>query len=96
MDRMEKLLSRKPLTPAELNEPPCSVCVTGAAGFIASAIVCRLLAAGHTVHATYRKSSDANTVAALKALPGADERLKWFVADLEDAASFVPAVQGCK
>ncbi len=92
---MDGFLSRKPLTPAELAEAPCRVCVTGAAGYIASAIVCRLLAAGHTVHATYRDRDDANTLAALKALPGAD-RLEWFRAELMEQGSFDDAVEGCK
>jgi NAD(P)-dependent dehydrogenase (short-subunit alcohol dehydrogenase family) len=37
-----------PLSPEELAAPKSKVCVTGAAGYIASYIVQRLLAAGHT------------------------------------------------
>lgn len=43
------------------------LCPTGAAGFIGSRIVARLLAAGHTVHATRRAAGDdAPTIAALQ------------------------------
>lgn len=93
---MDSVLARKPLTDGEKAEPPCTVCVTGAAGFIASTIVCRLLAAGHTVHATYRERDDPATLSALKALPGAQERLIWYSADLLEEGSFDEAVQGCK
>ncbi|GAB4817129.1 hypothetical protein N2152v2_004175 [Parachlorella kessleri] len=92
---MERVLARKPLTEAERAEPPCTVCVTGAAGYVASTIVCRLLAAGHTVHATYRRVDDKNTLAALKGCPDAD-RLKWFEADLMTEGSFDEALKGCK
>lgn len=36
------------LTAAELAAPKSTVCVTGAAGYVASAVVQRLLASGHT------------------------------------------------
>lgn len=93
---MEAQLGRKPLTPAERAEPPATVCVTGAAGFIASVVVCRLLAAGHTVHATYRQGDDPSTLAALRALPNAEERLRFFQADLLQQGSFDAALAGCK
>lgn len=94
---MEAVLGRKPLTAAERAAPRAKVCVTGAAGYISSTVVCRLLAAGHIVHATYRAAADdAATVAALKMLPGAAERLHWFEADLLKDGSFDAAVAGCK
>ena len=58
----------------------------------------RLLAAGHTVHATRRAAGDdAATMAALDKLPGAacDGRLRWFTADLLQPGSFDAAVTGC-
>jgi NAD(P)-dependent dehydrogenase (short-subunit alcohol dehydrogenase family) len=59
--------------------------------------VARLLAAGHTVHATWRAAGDdAAAQAALQELPGAAERLHWFPADLMQAGSFDAAVAGCK
>jgi nucleoside-diphosphate-sugar epimerase len=92
---MDRVLARKPLSTAEASEPPCTVCVTGAAGYVASNIVCRLLAAGHTVHATYRDKDDQKAISVLKALPEAD-RLKWFKADLLAEGSFDAALEGCK
>ena len=78
--------------------PPATLCRhTGAAGFIASRIVARLRAAGHTVHATCRPAvDDAATMAALRELPGAQERLRWFAADLLQEGSFDEAIAGCK
>lgn len=93
---MADVLSRKPLLLAEENEATCIVCVTGAAGYIASSIVCRLLASGHTVHATFRKEDHEPTLQSLKQLPGARDRLKWFEADLLVPGSFDEAISGCK
>ncbi|KAL4421429.1 hypothetical protein ABPG75_010720 [Micractinium tetrahymenae] len=94
---MESMLERKPLHPAERQAPPARVCVTGAAGFIGSRVVARLLACGHSVHATRRAAGDdAAVAAALDALPGAAERLRWFQADLLQEGSFDAAVAGCK
>ena len=90
-------LQRKPLTPVERAAPPATVCITGASGFIGSAVVCRLLAAGHTVHGTWRGGDDPATLAALRALPGATERLHLFGgADLMVEGSFDAAIAGCK
>lgn len=50
-------LSRVPLYPEELRAaagPPLTVAVTGATGYVAGAVVARLLAAGHIVHGTVR------------------------------------------
>lgn len=95
-DSLESLIGRKPLHPAEREEAPCTVCVTGAAGYIASKIICRLLAAGHIVHATYRDKDDKISLAACKALPGATESIKWYKADLTVPGSFDKAIEGCK
>eukprot|EP00887_Chlorella_sp_A99_P002477 scaffold10.g2477.t1 len=93
---MEAVLARKPLTDAEKAFPKCTVCVTGGTGFVASHIVLRLLAAGHTVHATYRPGKDDQvTLDWLQALPCASQRLKWFPADLLKEGSFDAAVKGC-
>lgn len=96
MDYIPRMLARKPLYPAERKEPPCTVCVTGAGGYCASSIVARLLAMGITVHATWRPEDDAATIAAVKALPGAAQRVKWFEADLMKPGSYDKAVEGCK
>lgn len=53
----------------------------------------RLLAAGHTVHATARDPTREDAVGHLKALPGADTRLKLFKADLLVEGSFDEALQ---
>lgn len=98
LDNMERILARKPLTPAERAAKPAVVCVTGAAGFVASQITCRLLAAGHTVHATYREEDlKSPNYKALNELPeGIKKRLLWFKANLLEHDTYDAAVQGCK
>jgi hypothetical protein len=41
-------------------------------------------------------TGDEKKTALLKALPGAAERLTLFQADVYDAATFEPAIQGCE
>lgn len=69
---------RKPLYPIEREAPPATVCVTGGTGYIAGAIIARLLAAGHTVHATVRDPANEQKLRWLKALPQAGTHLKFF------------------
>ncbi len=69
---------RKPLYEIERAAEPTTVCVTGGTGFIAGAIIARLLAAGHTVHATVRDPSSQTKLEYLKSLPGAETRLHFF------------------
>ncbi|KXZ48837.1 hypothetical protein GPECTOR_25g422 [Gonium pectorale] len=88
-------LDRVPLYPAEQEAAPSRVCVTGATGYVAGPIVARLLAAGHTVHATSRDPGNMETVAPLMSLPGATERLRLFRADLLKEGSYDEAVAGC-
>uniref|UniRef100_A0ACD6AG33 Uncharacterized protein n=1 Tax=Avena sativa TaxID=4498 RepID=A0ACD6AG33_AVESA len=72
-----------------------TVCVTGAGGFVASWLVQRLLSSGdYTVHGTVRDPSDPKN-GHLKALVGAEERLRLFKADVLDYASVASAVAGC-
>ncbi|XP_047062892.1 putative anthocyanidin reductase isoform X2 [Lolium rigidum] len=73
----------------------CRVCVTGAAGYIGSWLVRKLLDRGCAVHATIRNIGDEKKTALLKGLPGAAERLTLFQADIYDAVTFEPAIQGC-
>lgn len=87
---------RKSLFQVEEEEPACKVCVTGVNGYIGSSIAYRLLAAGHTVHGTYRGKGEAPLMKAVEALPGAKDRLKLFMADLTVPNSFDSAVAGCK
>uniref|UniRef100_M8BS82 Dihydroflavonol-4-reductase n=1 Tax=Aegilops tauschii TaxID=37682 RepID=M8BS82_AEGTA len=72
------------------------VCVTGAAGYIASWLVKKLLERGCTVHGTLRNLGDEKKTEVMRGLPGAAERLVLFEADIYDAASFEPAIQGCE
>lgn len=61
-----------PLTPVELKARRSTICVTGGTGYIAGHVIHRLLAAGHTVHATVRGEPDnAASVGHLWQLPGA-------------------------
>ena len=69
---------RKPLYDIEEAAEPATVCVTGGTGYIAGAIIARLLASGHTVHATVRDPGNEKKLQFLKSLPGADLRLKFF------------------
>lgn len=68
---------RRPLYEIERASSPTTVCMTGANGYVGSAITERLLAMGHTVHAAVIDAEDEKAVAHLKELPGA-ERLKFF------------------
>ncbi|RLN34248.1 dihydroflavonol-4-reductase-like [Panicum miliaceum] len=71
-------------------------CVTGAAGYIGSWLVRKLLDRGCVVHATLRNLGDGSKTGLLRGLPGAAERLVLFQADICDAASFEPAISGCE
>lgn len=84
-----------PLTSAEQKAKPLRICVTGATGYLAGHIVQRLLAAGHTVHATARQPNSRSSTAHLLAMPGAAQRLKLFKADLMQPGAFDEAVAGC-
>ena len=67
---------------------PKIICVTGASGFIASVLVSDLIEAGHTVRGTVRSTGDLSKYSYLTELPGADERLTLFGANLLDAGAF--------
>jgi nucleoside-diphosphate-sugar epimerase len=83
------------LYPAERAAAPMAACVVGASGFLGSHVVARLLAGGHTVHATTRNLTDARA-AHLRALPGAAERLRVFEADAAAAGALDAAAAGCR
>lgn len=72
-----------------------TVLVTGASGFIASHVVKGLLEKGCDVHATVRNPQSQESVAHLLSLPGADQHLKLFQADLLQPACFQEAIKGC-
>ncbi|XP_031398923.1 cinnamoyl-CoA reductase 2-like [Punica granatum] len=71
------------------------VCVTGAAGFIASWFVELLLSKGYIVHGTVRDPSTHEKNAHLWSLDKAPENLKLFKADLLDYDSLRSAIEGC-
>lgn len=81
---------------AEGNEKGC-VCVTGGTGFLASRLIMKLLQQGYAVNATVRSHPGGNPKDAsfLTSLEGAPERLRIFVADLDNPESFSPAIEGC-
>lgn len=72
-------------------EPETIVVVTGASGFIASHIVRELLARSYRVRGTVR---DPGKAQALRALPGAAERLELVQADLLTEGAFDAPVRG--
>ncbi|XP_028800931.1 dihydroflavonol 4-reductase-like isoform X3 [Neltuma alba] len=72
-----------------------TVCVTGAAGFIGSWLVMRLLQRGYTVRATVRDPGNMRKVKHLLELPNADTRLSLWKADLTHEGSFDDAISGC-
>nr|AIY22763.1 dihydroflavonol 4-reductase [Iochroma calycinum] len=73
-----------------------TVCVTGAAGFIGSWLVMRLLERGYNVHATVRDPENKKKVKHLLELPKADTNLTLWKADLTVEGSFDEAIQGCQ
>lgn len=72
------------------------VCVTGASGYIAAHIVLRLLEQGYSVRGTVRAPANSSRYDFLRELPGANERLELFEADLLEDGSFDRAVAGCR
>ncbi|CAA0837027.1 Tetraketide alpha-pyrone reductase 1 [Striga hermonthica] len=71
------------------------VCVTGAAGFLASWLIKRLLLSGYYVIGTVRDPNDDKRVGHLLKLEGAKERLKLTSGDLMVEGSFDNAIMGC-
>lgn len=76
-----------------MNDTSKLVVVTGAAGFIASHVVARLLSAGYRVRGTVRSLARREGYAHLLALPGA-ERLDLVEADLRSETAFDAVVAG--
>ncbi len=72
------------------------VLVTGAAGYLASWVVKRLLEQGHSVHGTVRSLKDDRKLTHLQRLSEAHPgQLVLFEADLLGAQGFDAAMQGC-
>ncbi|KAK4437549.1 Tetraketide alpha-pyrone reductase 1 [Sesamum alatum] len=71
------------------------VCVTGAAGFVASWLVKRLLLSGYHVIGTVRDPDDEKKVGHLRRLEGARERLQLVRAELMVEGSFDAPIMGC-
>ncbi|KAL7614306.1 hypothetical protein Lser_V15G04911 [Lactuca serriola] len=71
------------------------VCVTGAAGYIASWVVKLLLSKGYIVHGTVRDPGNEEKNGHLKKLENAGERLHLFKADLFDYEGLCAAFAGC-
>ncbi len=72
------------------------VCVTGATGFVAGAIVQVLLENGYSVRGTTRDPERAWREGYVTGLPGAKERLELVSADLMTPGAFNNAVAGCE
>ncbi|XP_042496331.1 dihydroflavonol 4-reductase-like [Macadamia integrifolia] len=71
------------------------VAVTGAAGYVGSWLIMRLLQQGYTVRATVRDPTNLKKTKHLLDLPEASERLTLWKADLDDEGSFDEAFHGC-
>lgn len=72
------------------------VLVTGGSGFLAGALVARLLARGEAVHASVRDAAAGARLQARLAGAGIDpQRLRLFTARLEDDAGWDAAAAGC-
>ncbi|GMH13898.1 hypothetical protein Nepgr_015739 [Nepenthes gracilis] len=72
-----------------------TVCVTGAAGFIGSWLIMRLLEHGYMVRATVRDPGNMKKVKHLLDLPNAENNLTLWKADLTQEGSFDEAIHGC-
>ncbi|XP_027930441.1 putative anthocyanidin reductase isoform X1 [Vigna unguiculata] len=72
------------------------VCVTGGSGYIGSWLINKLLAKGHTVHATLRDLKNESKVGLLKSLPHAEGKLVLFEADIYNPVQFDPAIEECE
>lgn len=70
------------------------VVVTGAAGFVGSWLVMRLLEQGYTVRATVRDPTNIKKTKHLLDLPDSSTRLTLWKADLDDEGSFDEAING--
>ncbi|KAL3624004.1 hypothetical protein CASFOL_032820 [Castilleja foliolosa] len=73
-----------------------TVCVTGAAGFIGSWLVMRLLERGYNVRATVRDPGNMEKVKHLTELPKADTNMSLWKADMNIDGSYDEAVEGCE
>ncbi|XP_071913534.1 dihydroflavonol 4-reductase-like [Coffea arabica] len=73
-----------------------TVCVTGAAGFIGSWLVMRLLERDYVVRATVRDPGNMKKVKHLLDLPKASTHLTLWKADMTEEGSFDEATQGCE
>eukprot|EP00890_Picochlorum_soloecismus_P005942 jgi/Picsp_1/6349/NSC_03698-R1_nucleoside-diphosphate-sugar epimerase len=82
---------RVPLTMTEASQPAATCLVSGASGYLGSTLVKRLLASGHTVHATSR---DKEKLFGLYSLSGAKDGLLCFECDLIKPGSFEQAIKG--
>jgi dihydroflavonol-4-reductase len=72
------------------------VCVTGATGFVAGAIVQELLENGYSVRGTTRDPERAWREGYVTGLPEAEARLELVAADLMDPGAFQKAVADCE
>lgn len=71
------------------------VCITGGGGYIGSWLIRDLLLKGYYVNATFRDPVNESKTRHILSLPGANERLMLFKADINEPGSFDSAVHGC-
>ncbi|MEM7020719.1 MAG: NAD-dependent epimerase/dehydratase family protein [Pseudomonadota bacterium] len=71
-----------------------TICVAGASGLVGANLVKYALENGYHVNGTFRNIEDPEKAPYLKALPGADSRLKLFSANMANPGDFDEALQG--
>ncbi|KAM7513469.1 hypothetical protein LguiB_012344 [Lonicera macranthoides] len=72
------------------------VCVTGAARYLGSYLVKKLMERGYTVHVTLKNLGDESKVGILNGLRNAKRRLELFEADLYNGDEIGKAIERCE
>ncbi len=82
------------MTSAAKDSVSRTICIAGASGLVGSGLTRACLERGHQVRGTVRANTGPDKIGYLEALPGADERLKIFSADMNAEGAFDAATEG--